>query len=47
MRTAGVARLALGRIDLAQGRAARATERFSEVFEVYDRAEIFMYRGRC
>lgn len=43
----GVAHLALGRIDLGQGRAARAMERFSEALklDVYTKAEILMYRG--
>jgi tetratricopeptide (TPR) repeat protein len=43
----GAAHMALGRVDLAQGRAALATERFSAAlkFDVYYRAELFMYRG--
>jgi hypothetical protein len=37
----------LGRIELTQGRPARAVERFSEAlkFDMYKRAELLMYRG--
>jgi tetratricopeptide (TPR) repeat protein len=43
----GLVYLALGRIELTQGRPARAVERFSEAlkFDMYKRAELLMYRG--